>query len=144
MKISFKQTFKDRNEISTLLGGDTQKGIAKSNKINAILLFMNSEELYSDYFYPKGTHEYCMYTGIGRIGHQDSIQNNMYNLNIEILSHKRNKKDLLVFDKINEKITFIGQYKLLETHQNIQPDETGNLRRVFVFHLQQISDTYTY
>ncbi len=51
MKISFKQTFKDRNEISTLLGGDTQKGIAKSNKINAILLFMNSEELYSDYIY---------------------------------------------------------------------------------------------
>lgn len=126
-----------------MFDGDTQKGIAKSNKTNTILLFMNNEELYSDYFYPKGTYEYCMYTGIGRIGHQDSIQNNMYNLNIEILSHMRNQKDLLVFDKINKKITFIGQYKLLETHQNIQPDETGNLRRVFVFHLQQISDTYT-
>ncbi len=29
-----------------------------------------------------------MYTGIGRRGYQDSIENNMYDLNAEVLSHK--------------------------------------------------------
>lgn len=83
-----KQTFNNRKEISDLLGGDLQKGIVPTKKINAILLFTNENEIYTDYFYPKGTYDNCMYTGIGRLGHQDSINNNMYDLNIEVLSHK--------------------------------------------------------
>lgn len=134
--------FNTRREISDLLGGDTQKGIAPSTKINAILLFTNSERLYKDYFYPNESYQYCLYTGIGQVGNQDSIENNMYSLNIDVMNHIRNKKDLLLFESRDSKYFFIGKYVLTETHQNIQPDKYNNLRRVFVFHLKQISDTY--
>jgi len=45
-------------------------GITASNKIDAILLFTNEAELYADFFYPKGTYDNCLYTGIGRRGHK--------------------------------------------------------------------------
>ena len=51
MKLSFKQKFNTRQEISVLLGGDTQKGIAVSAQTDTILLFMNDGEIYTDYFY---------------------------------------------------------------------------------------------
>ena len=44
MKLSFKQKFNTRQEISVLLGGDTQKGIAVSAQTDTILLFMNATE----------------------------------------------------------------------------------------------------
>lgn len=93
MKLSFKQKFNTRQEISVLLGGDTQKGIAVSAQTDTILLFMNDGEIYTDYFYPTGSYSHCMYTGIGRRGHQDSPDENkhMYHLNIEVLSHRTNK-----------------------------------------------------
>lgn len=86
-------------EIQNLLGGDPFKRITQANKIHAILLFTNESEPYSDYFYPKGIHDFCMYTGIGRIGHQDSIQNKLNYLNVAVIPHKQNKKPLLVFEK---------------------------------------------
>ena len=55
MKLSFKQKFNTRQEISVLLGGDTQKGIAVSAQTDTILLFMNDGEIYTDYFYPTGS-----------------------------------------------------------------------------------------
>lgn len=140
--LKYKQKFSSRLEIGNLLGGDIVKGIVTTNKINAILLFTNEEELYSDYFYPKGSYEHCLYTGIGRFGHQDSITNNMYDLNIEVLNHRKDKKPLLIFEKKNSKYIFIGEYQLIETHQNIQPDDNNNLRRVFIFNLKKIKDTF--
>jgi len=137
--LNHKQLFKDRQEISSLLGGDVQKGIAPSSKANIILLFRNENEIYTDYFYPKDTYDNFMYTGIGREGHQDSLKNNMYNRNLKILSHRRDDVSLLVFDKLNSKYCFIGEYQLTETHQNIQPDKNHKLRRVFVFHLKLVS-----
>ncbi|MCL2559409.1 MAG: hypothetical protein FWE07_02880 [Turicibacter sp.] len=147
--------FNSRAEISSLLGGDSVKGIAKSNATqkSAILLFANEEELYADYFYTKTlkkkAHAYdkCLYTGIGRKGHQDSLKNSMYSLNLDVLSHKKNGKTLLLFEKRitttnNPKYYFIGEYILEETHQNTQPDETGEMRRVFVFHLEKHSDEF--
>jgi len=140
ISLTQNQEFNTRREISALLGGDTRKGIALSNKINAILLFRNENEIYADYFYPNGTRDYFMYTGIGRKGHQDSLKNNMYKLNIDVLSHKRDNNSLIVFDKRDSNYIFVGEYELTETHQNIQPDDNNNLRRVFVFHLKKISD----
>ncbi|MBO1307808.1 hypothetical protein JZO70_16660 [Enterococcus sp. 669A] len=135
------QLFRNRKEISQLLGGDTQKGIANTQK--AVLLFVNDNEIYSDYFYQEGSTEYLMYTGIGRIGDQDSLENNMYNLNLAVLSHQKDGKDLLVFEKGNfEKgfrYLFHGKYRLLETRQNFQLDDLNNLRRVFIFHLKKIT-----
>ena len=139
-----KQKFNSRVEIGDLLGGDVVKGIVTTNKINAILLFTNEEELYSDYFYPRGSYNYCLYTGIGRFGNQDSIENNMYDLNISVLNHKKDKKPLLVFEKKNSKYYFIWEYELTETHQNTQPDDDDNLRRVFVFNLKKIKDNFSY
>ena len=46
------QEFTDRSDISHLLGGNPQSGITLASKANAILLFKNEDELYSDYFYP--------------------------------------------------------------------------------------------
>ncbi|MCL2388634.1 MAG: hypothetical protein FWC89_13965 [Defluviitaleaceae bacterium] len=135
------QEFSGRQEISDLLGGDVRKGIAPSSKADVILLFRNEDEIYADYFYPNGTYENFMYTGIGREGHQDSLKNNMYNLNIDVLSHRSNGDSLLVFEKRKPKYYFVGEYRLTETHQNIQPDKNNNLRRVFVFHLELISTT---
>lgn len=66
----------------------------------------------------------------------------MYNLDIEVLSHKANHKYLLLFEKNNSNYVFVGEYQLIETHQNIQPDENNIMRRVFVFHLEQITKTY--
>ena len=136
------QMFKSREEIGNLLGGDLMKGIVPTSKINAILLFTNENEVYTDYFYPKDTHEYCMYTGIGRKGHQDSLDNNMYNLNIAVLTHKKENMPLLMFKKRNSKYYFVGEYELTETHQNIQPDYNNNLRRVFIFHLKRLKSTF--
>lgn len=142
MKLTFKQKFETRQEITNIFGGDIQKGIAVSHDYPVILLFINDAGLYDDYFYPKGKYEYCMYTGIGREGNQDSIDNNMYNINIEVLAHKANDKKLLLFEKENSNYYFIGEYKLIETHQNVQPDRHNKMRRVFVFHLEQVADTY--
>lgn len=134
--------FKNRAEISELLGGNPQSGITLASKIDAILLFKNEEELYSDYFYPRGSYDNCMYTGIGRIGHQDSLENKMYDLNIAVLSHKKQNRPLLLFEKKKRIYSFIGEYKLTETHQNMQPDDNHVLRRVFVFHLEKISNSF--
>lgn len=142
MELTFKQKFDTRQQISDILGGDPRKGIAVSAQTDTVLLFMNEGEIYTDYFYPAHSYRYCMYTGIGRNGHQDSIDNNMYRLNIEVLSHKMNKRHLLVFEKRKSAYYFAGEYRLMETHQNVQPDSTGILRRVFVFHLEQIAPSY--
>lgn len=143
--LTFNQEFSNRKEISKLIGGDIRKGITKSSKTDTILLFVNQEGLYIDYFYPKDKYDYCMFTGIGTKGHQDSIGDNiMYSLNIDVLTHKANKRKLVVFEKRNHKYYFVGRYELLETHQNIQIDKENNPRRVFVFHLRQVSDFCNY
>lgn len=142
MEVKFQQRFENRKEINKLFGGDLQKGIVKPANANNLLLITDEDEIYTDYFYPKNTYKFCMYTGIGRIGHQDSVSNNMYDLNIEVLNHIANHKKLLVFEKRDSHYYFAGEYQLLETHQNVQPDDENNLRRVFVFHLEQINDTY--
>ena len=103
---------------------------------------MNAEGLYIDYFFPKGSRDFCMYTGIGTCGHQDSINNVMYRLNMAVLTHAADNRHLLLFEKINSSYRFVGEYQLIETHQNVQPDDNGMLRRVFVFHLKKISDSY--
>lgn len=131
--------FQNRVEISDLLGGNPQSGITPASKTNAILLFKNEDELYSDYFYPKGTYDNCMYTGIGRKGHQDSLENKVYDLNLAVLSHAKQRRPLLLFEKQQQQYCFIGRYKLTETHQNVQPDDNNQLRRVFVFHLSKVS-----
>lgn len=135
------QVFNSRAEIGNIFGGDQVKGIVVASNANAILLFTNEEELYVDYFYPKASKDFCLYTGIGRVGHQDAITNNMYHLNIDVLNHIKQNKVLLLFEKKRTQYKFIGKYQLTETHQNIQPDDENNLRRVFVFHLEKISDT---
>lgn len=144
MEIIYKQQFKSRKEINKILGSDIIKGISLTKSADAIVLIMNDEELYSDYFYPKNTYDYCMYTGIGRYGHQDSLQNNMYDRNMAVLTHKKDKRTLLVFDRDKNSYIFAGQYELIETHQNVQPDDNNKLRRVFVFHLKQIANTYKF
>lgn len=144
MEITYKQKFKGRREINNMLGSDIVKGISLTKNNDAIVLILNDEELYSDYFYPKNTYDYCMYTGIGRYGHQDSLQNNMYDRNMAVLTHKKDKRTLLVFDRDKNNYIFAGQYELIETHQNVQPDDNHELRRVFVFHLKQISNTYKF
>ncbi|WP_295629303.1 hypothetical protein, partial [uncultured Intestinimonas sp.] len=47
-----------------------------------------------------------------------------------------------IFEKKEGAFFFVGEYRLKETHQNVQPDADGVLRRVFVFHLGQISTTF--
>ena len=136
--VTFNQKFNSRLEIGKLFGGDIVKGIATAEKTNSILLFTNTNKIYTDYFYPKGTYEYCMYTGIGRFGHQDSLKNNMYDLNIAVMTHKKDKRPLLLFEKRQSSYFFLGEYELLETHQNLQPDHNNMIRRVFVFHLKQV------
>ncbi len=142
MILNSNHLFANREEINKLLGGDMQKGIVKPKETPTILLFMNSEGLYIDYFFPKGSHDFCMYTGIGTCGHQDSINNNMYYLNMAVLTHAADRRHLLLFEKKNSSYCFAGEYQLIETHQNVQPDAMGALRRVFVFHLKKISDSY--
>lgn len=142
MEIKYRQKFATRQDISDLIGGDARKGVAKSAKTQTISLFLNEDELYSDYFYEKDNTEYCMYTGIGRIGHQDSIDNVMYDLNMEIMTHKKNGRSLLLFSRKNGVWLFKGVFELTETHQNVQPDDHGDLRRVFVFHLKRIAKQF--
>ena len=139
----FNQKFSSRSEINDLLGGDIVKGIVPAEKSNAILLFTNENEIYTDYFYPKGTYDYCMYTGIGRYGNQDSLENNMYNLNIAVMTHRKNGKPLLLFEKRKSQYYFIGEYELTETHQNLQPDHNNAMRRVFVFHLRKVRPEFS-
>ena len=140
--LSLKQKFKDRKDIYNKLGGHNQQGIAISKKYRAILLFRNEEQIYRDDFYSIDNAK-LLYTGIGQKGNQDDCQknNSIYHLNTAVLSHKHEKNKLLVFDKTGNEneYEFLGEYKLTEMHQNIQPDKEGNLRRVFVFHLERIT-----
>lgn len=142
MKIDKNQKFESRKAIQNLLGGNTQKGITKSSNTKAILLFINEEELYTDSIYRKDNSKYLLYTGIGRTGHQDSLKNKNYHLNMAVLTHKANGDALLVFVKKNSNYVFQGCFELIETHQNFQIDDLKELRRVFVFHLQKIADDY--
>lgn len=144
MQMRFGQTFESREKISQLLGGDTQKGIAKSARFESlILLFMNTDGLYLDHFYPKGSYANCLFTGIGRVGNQDSpVDNPMYDLNVAVMAHLSTGKRLLLFEKDGGLYHFRGEYSLKETHQNIQPDDEGKMRRVFVFHIVRKSDTF--
>ena len=140
--MKFNDMFNSRSEINSLLGGDIVKGIVPAEKSGTILLFTNENEIYTDYFYPKGTYDFCMYTGIGRYGNQDSLDNNMYNLNIAVMTHKKEGKPLLLFEKRKNLYFFLGVYELTETHQNLQPDHENNMRRVFVFHLKNVRSEY--
>ena len=141
--INFNQKFNSRVEINELLGGDIVKGIVPAEKSGTILLFTNQNEIYTDYFYPKSTYEFCMYTGIGRYGNQDSVENSMYNLNIAVMTHKRDRRPLLLFEKRQTLYYFIGEYELMETHQNLQPDHNNTMRRVFVFHLKKVCSHFS-
>lgn len=140
--INHEEYFDNRKEISNLLGGDMVKGIAVSKKYPIILLFANEDELYKDYFYSKMGVQYCLYTGIGKYGHQDSIENNMYDLNVSVLGHKKDKRPLIVFRKVKNKYQFSGIYSLIETYQNVQVDKSNDLRRVFIFHLKKINNSF--
>lgn len=139
IELKYGQEFLRRANIHKLLGGNQEHGITIATKVNAILLFMNEEGLYSDHFYPKGSEANCLYTGIGRVGHQDSIENRCYYLNIAVMSHKQDKRPLLLFEKKAGTYCFVGEYRLIETYQNEQPDDNNVLRRVFVFHLEKVS-----
>jgi len=135
-----KQKFENRRAIFNELGGDLRRGISTSKKVNAILLIRNEKEHYRNDFYSENN-EKILYIGIGNIGNQDDVKNNSdYNLNIEVFNHKRSKKKLIIFNKTSIGYEFLGEYKLSETHQNTHPDINGNLRRVFVFHLERISE----
>ncbi len=141
ISLTHGQDFSNRAAIHKLLGGNLQSGITMATKAKAILLFKNAEELYSDYFYPNGSKDYCLYTGIGRTGDQDSVENHSYNLNIAVMSHRQQGKALLLFEKRERTYYFISEYRLTGTHQNMQPDDSNTMRRVFVFHLEKISDS---
>ena len=140
------KVFESRREISNILGGDVQKGIAKSAQKPLILLFANEAALYTDYPYPKNNYDEYIYTGIGKIGDQDNVdENNMYDLNLEVMGHKKNGKKLLLFEKSNEdRYVFLGEYLLIETFQSMQPDDNQRLRRVYNFHLKVNSYKYKY
>jgi hypothetical protein len=84
-----------------------------------------------------------MYTGIGRYGNQDSLENSMYNLNIAVMTHKKDGRPLLLFEKRKTQYYFIGEYELTETHQNLQPDHNNAMRRVFVFHLKKMRSEFS-
>ena len=105
MEIKAQQAYEKRKDIQEVLGGNLQMGIVKSTKAKAILLFVNEDELYSDRFYSKDGIAYLLYTGIGRIGHQDSIKNKNYYLNTAVLTHKEQENALLVFSKRNQNIS---------------------------------------
>ena len=137
------QSFNSRAEIRALLGGNLEYGITLSTKIRAILLFANDEKLYKDYFYPKGKYDNCLYTGIGQRGHQDDTSKLTYSLNIAVLSHKKDKRALLVFEKKKSKYYFVGKYDLIEMYQNIQHDADNKLRRVFIFHIKKMADAFS-
>lgn len=142
MELQKNQKFENRDAIKRLLGGNPQMGITRSSVVKAILLFINEDELYSDGFFRKDDCEYLQYTGIGRTGHQDSLKNKNYHLNMAVLTHKMNDDALLVFVKKGSNYIFRGRFELIETHQNYQLDDLKELRRVFVFHLKKISDEY--
>ena len=141
MNLTEGSTYPYRADISAMFGGDVNKGIAKpAVREDVILLFANEDEVYLDYFYPKKTHDFCLFTGIGRRGNQDSPEDNKdcYSLNIAVLDHQRTKRSLLLFEKASGQYVFRGEYALTGTSQNIQPDENDELRRVFLFHLKRI------
>ena len=143
MKLVTGQTFPRRKDIKDLLHGNPQMGITKSTVVNAILLFVNENELYKDGFYTKDDTLYLRYTGIGRTGHQDSEENKTYYLNSAVLKHKEDGNSLLVFSKNKSgDYTFRGTFELTETIKEEQPDSKNSLRRVFVFHLKKVSDTF--
>ena len=112
-----------------------QGGMRRSTKKNCLVLITDhTKSLYHDRMDSEGV---LHYTGMGKIGDQTLSRQNKTLYNSRISDIK-----ILFFEKYSEKslYKFIGEVELInEPYQEIQADEKGELRKVYVFPLSLIN-----
>jgi 5-methylcytosine-specific restriction protein A len=119
-------------EIQEPFGGQRQGGISTPKDQPYVFIFTGDTGVrygYKDDFMPDGT---FWYTGEGQIGNMKMDRGNL-----AIQNHRKNKKNLILFEYISRgKVRCIGEAAYLGHHIERRPDENANLREAIIFELE--------
>lgn len=125
------KTYKRRDEIHGVYGGQAQGGISTPTEVPYIFLFTSDAGAaygYNDSFRPDGS---FWYTGEGRVGHMEMARGNL-----AIAEHNEKNKRLLLFEYVAPGLVrFLGEVEHLGHHIEERPDRNGNARNALIFHL---------
>lgn len=137
-----KNQYYVQKEIRTNLGTDMMSGISWDKTRTFLVLFRNArkpEPKQSNVYHDKFDRESGLYhyTGKGRTGDQT-----LSGINGELKNSKNNKIKVHLFWQynFNSNHQYVGEVEVIETKQDLQPDSSGNNRRVHVFLLKPSSD----
>ena len=121
------------DDLTTRLGCSPQGGMRRSHETNTLTIVSNHiESIYDD----RWDGDVLYYTGMGRQGDQSLT----FMQNRTLANHIEEGTRVLHFEVFNTGVyTFVGEMELCrEPIEEIQPDEDGRLRKVYVFPLKLI------
>jgi 5-methylcytosine-specific restriction protein A len=127
------RVYNRRDDIHSRFSGQQQGGIITPREHNLIILVTGSEGSqhgYEDGLRPDGVFEYF---GEGQVGDMQMSRGNK-----AVRDHAENGKDLLLFQKTNLGLRFLGQYVVEQIVERIAPDTEENMRRAIVFNLRSL------
>lgn len=127
------RTYNRREDIHKRFGGQQQGGIITPKAHNLIIIVTGEEggqHGYHDTLRPDGVFEYY---GEGQIGDMQMLRGNK-----AVFEHAENGKDLLLFRKTKDGLTFEGQYVVEGMLERPAPDTQGTMRNAFVFELRPL------
>lgn len=121
------------DEMRSAFGVGKMGGMRKSNTNNCLVIISDhTKGLYDDRWYGDELH----YTGMGKKGDQQ-LEGNQ---NITLYESDTNGISVYLFEVLNPKeYTYHGEVRLSgEPYQEDQPDEDGNIRKVWMFPIKPI------
>ena len=126
----------DNAKLVEIFKCSSQGGMRKSNTKNALVLVSNhTKSLYDDIWIDVTFH----YTGMGTLGDQSLT----FMQNKTLKESKTNGVEVFLFEVFTSKeYTFIGRVELAgEPYQTDQPDDRGQIRKVWMFPLKVVDAT---
>lgn len=125
------KVYNRRIDIHGVYKGQQYGGIATPASHSYIFIFTSEageEYGYSDGFSPDGTFRY---TGEGQVG--DML---MSKGNLAIRDHKKNNKEILLFESVSQgMVRFVGNFDYITHHTEERLDKNSEQRAAFIFHL---------
>ncbi|WP_041782163.1 HNH endonuclease [Ancylobacter novellus] len=127
------RSYNRRRDIHDRFEGQERGGIVTPRRHPVVILITGEAGTvhgYADRMRPDGVFEYF---GEGQLGDMSFIRGNA-----AIRNHHIDGRDLLVFRKTREGLSFEGQYVCEAFHYEPAPDRSGSLRQAIVFELRPI------
>lgn len=125
------KTYKRREQIHLVYGGQSQGGISTPSKHDMVLLFSSDAGEnygYENQFRSDGS---FWYTGEGQIGHMEMLRGNA-----AIHNHKKSGKELHLFEYVKKGyVRYIGEAQYVGHHIEERLDREGKNRNAIIFHL---------